>query len=103
MCIRDRLQAAQNENHTTDGYDDWRLPNIKELTSIVEEACYNPAINLTIFPEPKDSEETEYDYWTSTNYFLNKALKVRFKDGFYTYNFKRDQTYRVRLVRGGQP
>ena len=50
-----------------------------------------------------NSEETEYDYWTSTNYFLNKALKVRFKDGFYTYNFKRDQTYRVRLVRGGQP
>jgi hypothetical protein len=100
---QDALQAAQDENSNIYGYSDWRLPNIKELTSIVEEACYNPAINLTIFPEPIDSEETEYDYWTSTSYFLNKALKVRFKDGFYTYYYNRDQTYRVRLVRGGQP
>lgn len=32
------------------GWHDWRLPNIKELQTLIEEKCYNPAINMTIFP-----------------------------------------------------
>lgn len=30
---------------------EWRLPNIKELQSLVEEACTAPSINMNIFPE----------------------------------------------------
>jgi hypothetical protein len=89
------LQVAQDEYFAN--YDDWRLPNIKELTSIVEEACHSPAINLTIFP----STETDYEYWTSTIYYGDRALKVRFRDGFFTFYYKREKTYGVRLVRGG--
>lgn len=39
----------------------WRLPNAKELFSIVDKGCVNPAIDEQIFPNTKEDM-----YWTST-------------------------------------
>jgi len=44
------------------GHTDWRLPNIKELHSILEFQCFAPARNVTIFPDVSISR----DYWSST-------------------------------------
>ena len=56
---------------------EWRLPNIKELLSIVEVSCSSPAINETIFPDTSDES-----FWTSSPYINNaQAWTVLFSDG----------------------
>lgn len=90
--------AAVNAGSGTFGQSDWRLPNIKELASIVETRCYNPAINTTIFPNTVSSS-----YWSSSPYAYdsNDAWGVYFYYGYDNRYYKGNSHY-VRLVRGGQ-
>ncbi|MGE8644042.1 DUF1566 domain-containing protein [Acinetobacter vivianii] len=55
-------QALIKANALKNGY---RLPNIKELQSLVEESCHEPAINKTIFPNTSSSRAIAA-YWTSS-------------------------------------
>ena len=76
----------------------WRLPNINELNSIVEEKCSYPAINLTVFPNTPSS-----NYWLASPdaYISDSAWYVGFGYG-YSSNHNKSDNLQVRLVRGGQ-
>ena len=55
-------QAAQDINRSGSlFYNDWRLPQIRELALIAERQCDNPRINLFVFPQTPAAF-----YWTAT-------------------------------------
>jgi Protein of unknown function (DUF1566) len=81
------------------GHSDWRLPNIAELHTIVERENYLPAINTTLFP----TFSWEAD-WSASPYAESSiyAWFVHFSFGYDSYDYKYNNDYSVRLVRGGQ-
>jgi hypothetical protein len=84
------------EASTLSGYN-WRLPNLKELQSIVEQRCYSPSINTTYFPNILNSGGYNWSS-TPTHDRPFTAWRVSFIDGFVTYQ-NRSQELGVRLVR----
>ena len=85
------------EGLTFAGYSDWRLPNVKELMSIVDYSAVAPAINSTF-----TNTQSGY-YWSSTTYADGtvNAWSVHFYDGYVSSGGK-VLPYYVRPVRGGQ-
>ena len=85
------------ESFTYASYTDWRLPNRRELMSIVNYQNQNPAINTTYFT----TTQSNY-YWSSTTYVPNTAYawRVYFGNGRVGDGYKPASRY-VRPVRGG--
>ena len=76
----------------------WKLPNIKELGSIVDRTRSNPAIDITAFPA------TPAGYtWSASPYAgsSNGAWNVHFNNGGVN-SYGRLNSFYVRLVRAGQ-
>ena len=89
---------ARAEASTFAGYTDWRLPNVKELSSLVEDCRTSPAINTNRFPNTPS-----LGFWSGSPRAKdsNRAWFVRFGYGG-AGSSVRSSVHRVRLVRGGQ-
>lgn len=75
----------------------YRLPNIKELQTLVDSACYAPAINTTLFPSTPD-----HYYWSSSLFMRARVSvwRVDFYNGSSQIFGKQASQY-VRAVRSG--
>lgn len=90
-----RQALVSSDKSNLAGFNDWYLPNIKELASIIEISCYHPAINNTLFPSTQSRVYWTSSHSASSSYF---AWGVYFGYGFVTPNDKNFEQL-VRLVR----
>ncbi|MDR7121203.1 DUF1566 domain-containing protein [Rheinheimera soli] len=83
------------QRSTLAGYGTWRLPNAKEVLTLIERSCVDPAINLTAFPA-SNSE----NIWTSTTMITQpeRAWAIAMYSGKNNTKEKITRLY-VRLVR----
>jgi hypothetical protein len=81
---------------TLGGHTDWRLPNVKELRSLLEYCRTAPAINGDVFPNQPSA-----GVWTGTPAGDDHAWWVDFEDGLPGRDERATGAHAVRLVRGG--
>ena len=78
---------------------DWRLPNIKELMSLIDYGRYNPALTSG---HPFTGVQSGY-YWSSTTYASSTAIAfVVYPHGGHIYSNDKTNLYYVWPVRGGK-
>ncbi len=84
------------EGLTLGGLADWRLPNVKELRSIVNPSRYGPAVDPTYFPNTSPTS-----HWTSTTHarFPDYAWTVGFDEGDAATALGKSGVLYVRCVR----
>ena len=95
FAAADTSNAANNGDGTY-GHKDWRLPNKKELSSIVDLGNTPSTVNQTIFPSTQGAA-----YWTSTPSAADdsKAFTIDFTTATYGAATRSTNAIYVRLVR----
>lgn len=92
------IEATTRNTQTYKGFNDWRLPNIKELATLVEDACFDPAFNTAVFVNHPVSGNAWSSSPTSAD-SSNASWAMNFSGLSTTHS--RDSAYAVRLVRDG--
>jgi len=88
---------AYCENLSLAGHDDWRLPTVRELASLLDLNRYSPASDTDTFPDMKSG-----CYWSSSSFadVPGDAWYVSFNHGGDYHSTKSSDCY-VRAMRGG--
>jgi len=79
------------------GHGPWRLPNIKELRSLSDDAKIRPSLDRKFFPEAKVA-----NYWSSTTQSNRpgRAWLVEFETGLATYADKTEAQFVIAVCGG---
>jgi hypothetical protein len=88
------------------GNDDWRLPMVKELFSILNRNSCNPTIDVNYFPNTANQVPSHPNhYWSSQTVipYPDNAWIVVFSHGSVNENYNKAEEYYVRAVRGEFP
>jgi hypothetical protein len=82
------------------GHDDWRLPNVRELQSLVDYGRFDQAIDPAL---SVSTSHVTWIYWSSTSNAEApvNAWTVRYAAGFHYGKVDKAGAYYVRAVRGG--
>lgn len=95
----DVLQAAKKMG------GGWRVPNVKELDSIIDIACYKPSINEVFFPNlPEKIDPIGNTVYWSSSPAVDNSIDAWLVDFYFGYGIKSGKHLKgyVRLVRLGQ-
>ncbi len=84
-------QATALSTQAANALAGWRVPNVKELESLVDRSCASPAINGSRFPD-----QPAVDFWSST-----PGWSVNFDDGSVLSGQTVTTAKAVRMVKGG--
>jgi len=99
LTWQEALLEAQTLNGSGDG---WRVPDIKELNTIIDRQCAFPPVNLVIFPDTPTSQDN--GLWSSTPYIVEEDAKTNawyMSLGFGQMNYRAVSTSNfVRFVKG---
>jgi chitodextrinase len=88
------------EGLTLAGKTDWRMPNVKEMRTIIDNTRQDPALDTTYFDLPSPNA----NYWSSTNVISRTSYAWILGMGSGAVGFEGESgSYAVRCVRGGVP
>jgi len=103
------IDAATCDDYTSGTFDDWRLPTVQELQSLVHYGYFNPAMSNTVGDAKWTTDGDAFSgvqtgsYWSSTTYADGTGYAWRvYLYGGYVYSVGKAYSYYVWPVRGGQ-